>query len=347
MWNLYRAMPFYAAVSALLVLSGVAMAEKLPPSPDRVRPNPETTAMTNSFGTNDSAAVRSMTVAQLQGLAAQKLNRDLITRILGPLPAWVQRIEVTGNFNLGGWRGMEAVTVQPLWQAEDKRSVLFTQLSVVNYRMFDRQRFAGNAGLGYRQLLMDGKLLLGGNGFYDYEFLRGHHRVGLGGEIKFGPLDFTTNGYIGLNQRSTSDGSVERVPNGLDVELGSQVPFLPWAKVYGKYYVWDHKLDSHQVHGTQLAASANLHRYLTVESGVRHDVGGRSEGFFMLRVKLNAETMPGLFDGAPVLDKHIFAPRDLSKELLGKVRRENRIILERSNPIQSRGGLSVTVSRGN
>lgn len=299
-----------------------------------------------SFGTNESSVIRSMTVAQLQGLAAQKLNQDIVTRLFGPLPAWLQRIEVTGNFDLDGWRGLEIMTVQPLWRAAEHDKVVFTQLSLTNYRMFDRQRFAGNAGIGYRQLVLDNKLMLGGNLFYDHEFLRGHHRMGVGLEAKYGPLDFSTNGYLGLNQRSLNDGSVERVPNGLDVELGTALPYLPWAKLYGKYYVWDHKLENKRVRGAQVSAEASLHRYLSVEGGARHDVGGNSEGFMMLRVKLNRETLPGLLDGAPLVADKTFATRDLHQAMLSKVRRENRIILERSRSLTAGSGLTVTVSRG-
>ncbi len=335
-----------ACCAALALGCPGARAENLPPSPDRLSAAPEP-GMSSSFGTNDGNTVRSVTVGQLENLAAQKLNQDLITKLIGPLPGWLQRVEVTGNFNLSNWRGLEVLTVQPLWQNTAHTSVLFTQLSAVNYRMFDRERFAANAGLGYRQLLLDNQLMVGGNIFYDHEFLRGHHRMGAGAEVKYGPLDFTANGYLGLNQRSASDGTVERVPNGVDVELGTQIPYLPWAKLYGKYYAWDHKLDSEPVRGAQLSTEASLHRYLSVEGGARHDIGGHNEGFFMLRVKLNRDTMPGLFDGAPLIDKHIFAPRDLSKQLLAKVRRENRIILERSRPFGGQNGVTVSVSRRN
>lgn len=321
-------------------------AATLPANSDKLRPG-DSPIPSNSFGTNDSSVVRSMTVAQLEALAAQKLNRDLVTRLLGPLPEWVQRIEVSGNFDLAGWRGMELLTVQPLWETATKDGVFFTQASAINYRMFDRQRFAGNLGLGYRQLLLGEKLLLGGNLFYDHEFLRGHHRLGLGAEVKYGPLDLTANGYLGLNQRSLGDGSVERVPNGVDVELGSQLPYLPWARVYGKYYAWDNKLDSRVVRGAQMSGEASLHRYLSIEGGARRDAGGKGEGFFMVRFKLNRDTRPGLFEGAPLIDDKIFAPRDLHRQLLTKVRRENRIILERSNPLNGKGGLTVTVSRRN
>lgn len=313
---------------------------------DHLLKHPDTDAISQNFGTNDSSVIRSMTVAQLQGLAAQKLNQDIVTRLFGPLPPWLQRIEVTGNFDLDGWRGLEIMTVQPLWRGAAQDKIVFTQLSLTNYRMFDRQRFAGNAGIGYRQLLDGDRLLLGGNVFYDHEFLRGHHRLGVGLEAKYGPLDFTTNGYLGLNQRSLGDGSIERVPNGLDIELGTQLPYLPWAKIYGKYYVWDHKLEDKRVRGAQVSAEANLHRYLSVEGGARHDVGGKGEGFLMLRLKLNRETMPGLLEGAPLLAEQAFAARDLHQAMLGKVRRENRIILERSRSLTAGSGLTVTVSRG-
>ena len=321
-----------------------ARAETLPEIPSRVS-GAATPQISSSFGSNDSSMLTSLTVAQLQAVAEKKLNRDLVTKLIGPLPEWVRRIEVTGNFNLSGWRGLEALTVQPLWESDDKRQIFFTQLSVVNYRMFDQQRFAGNAGIGYRRLLFDDRMLVGGNSFFDYEFLRGHQRTGIGGELKFGPLDFTANGYVGLNQRSTSDGSVERVPNGFDLELGSQVPYLPWARVYGKYYVWDQRLDDgRRVRGAEVAAEANLQRYLSVEAGARQDIGGQPEGFMMLRVRLSRDTTPGLFDG-PVVDDKVFADRDLSKLMLGKVRRENRIILVRSSAVQGQGGVTVTVGR--
>lgn len=336
----------------LAALSGIqftgfalrAQAETLPPAPDRIN-RQEASSISNGFGTNDSDSVKSLTVAQLQALAERKLNKDYITKLIGPLPEWMQRIEVTGNFNLSGWRGLEVMTVQPLWQSEDRRQAVFTQLSVVNYRMFDRQRFAGNLGGGYRRLLFDDQMLVGGNLFYDYEFLRGHQRAGLGAEVKFGPMDFTANGYLGLNRRDTPDGGVERVPNGFDLEAGVQAPYLPWARMHGKYYAWDHQLDGRRVQGTQISGEANLHRYLSLEGGMRRDLGGRAEGFMMVHVRLNRDTTGNLFDGA-ILDDRMFARRDLSKLMLAKVRRENRIILDRSNPVQAQNGLTVTVSRG-
>ncbi len=333
-------------IGFVLVLLSMAAPPAASAAREHPLQNPDTEQVSQSFGTNDSSTIRSLTVAQLQGLAAQKLNQDIITRLFGPLPQWLQRIEVTGNFDRDGWRGLEIMTVQPLWRNDSQNKIVFTQLSLTNYRMFDRQRFAGNAGLGYRQLALDNQLMLGGNLFYDYEFLRGHQRLGIGLEAKHGPLDFSTNGYLGLNQRSLGDGSIERVPNGLDVELGTQLPYLPWAKVYGKYYVWDHKLADKRVRGAQASAEANLHRYLSVEGGARHDVGGQTEGFLMLRLKLNRETLPGLLEGAPLLADKAFATRDLHQAMLGKVRRENRIILERSQSLTAGSGLTVTVSRG-
>jgi hypothetical protein len=330
-----------------LLLSQPVIGETLPERQSRVAPLPDRPKMGTSFGTNDQGAVRRMTVAQLQAVAQKKLDRDLITKFLGPLPEWVQRIEVTGNFNLAGWSGLEILTVQPLWRSDDGRSIVFTQLSAINYRMFDRQRFAGNMGFGYRRLFLEDRLMLGGNIFHDHEFLRGHDRTGLGAEARFGPMDFTVNGYLGLNQRSLNDGGRERVPNGFDLELATQVPYLPWAKLYGKYYHWDHEVASQPMRGVQLAASANLHRALSIEAGLRRDQDQKSEGFFMLRVRLNAESAVGLLDGAPLLDKQVFAPRDLRQSLTEKVRRENRIILERSNPSGARKGLTISVSRGN
>ncbi|MEJ0062380.1 MAG: inverse autotransporter beta domain-containing protein [Alphaproteobacteria bacterium] len=335
-----------AAFTALISMTSQLRAETLPPLSHNMSANP-VPPLQNAFGTNDSSVITSMTVAQLQAMAAKKLNnRDLVAKFIGKLPDWMQRIEVNGNFDLSGWRGFEAVTVQPIWQSDDKKKICFTQLSGVSYRMFDLLRFAGNAGVGYRQLLLHDRMLAGANVFYDYEFLRGHRRTGIGGEMKFGPFDFTANGYFGFSARSAPDGTVEKVPSGFDLEAGSQMPYMPWARVYGKFYRWDHKIDDHQVMGAQFSVEANVHRAVSVEAGTRQDQGRDAEGFMMLRIKLNQENAQNLFD-SPILDKRVFADRDLSKLMLSKVRRENRIILERSDPMSAGGGLTVTVSRGN
>ncbi len=87
-----------------------------------------------------------------------------------------------------------------------------------------------------------GNWLLGGNAFYDYDFTRGHRRLGLGTEAWTDYLKFSGNYYHPLSDWKDSedfDFYEERPARGWDIRMESWLPFYPQlgAKlVYEQYY---------------------------------------------------------------------------------------------------------------
>ena len=119
---------------------------------------------------------------------------------------------------------------------DNQETLVFSQFSA--QRKDDRT--IGNIGVGVRQNI--GSWLLGGNLFYDYDFTRGHRRLGLGSEAWTDYLKFSGNYYHPLSDWKDSkdfDFYEERPARGWDVRAEGWLPAWPQfgAKlVYEQYY---------------------------------------------------------------------------------------------------------------
>ncbi|EHC54346.1 Putative invasin [Salmonella enterica subsp. enterica serovar Inverness str. R8-3668] len=133
---------------------------------------------------------------------------------------------------------------------DNQSTLFFSQISAQR----KEDRTIGNFGLGVRQNV--GNWLLGGNAFYDYDFTRGHRRLGLGTEAWTDYLKFSGNYYHPLSDWKDSedfdfyeerpargargwDIRMERPARGWDIRMESWLPFYPQlgAKlVYEQYY---------------------------------------------------------------------------------------------------------------
>ena len=99
----------------------------------------------------------------------------------------------------------------------------FTQLSLFNTEKNNDERIVGNFGLGMRSLSDDKTLLTGFNVFLDYDD-NDNTRMSLGFEARSAVLELWYNQYFGV-----SDGTDEKVLDGFDLRLASQIPYLHWA----------------------------------------------------------------------------------------------------------------------
>lgn len=119
---------------------------------------------------------------------------------------------------------------------DDQKTVLFSQFSTQR----KEDRTIANAGLGIRQNV--GNWLLGSNVFYDYDYTRGHRRLGLGTEAWTDFLRFSGNYYHPLSGWKNSpdlDFYEERPARGWDVRAESWLPFYPQIGgklIYEQYY---------------------------------------------------------------------------------------------------------------
>lgn len=127
---------------------------------------------------------------------------------------------------------------------EDSQSILFTQLGG---RRFD-ERYIGNLGLGYRQLL-NPDLMLGANAFLDQDFSRDHNRVGAGVEAWTDTARLAANAYVPLSdwKRSherhlNSDPErfdlYERAAKGWDARGEALIPNVPQLAATARYFQW-------------------------------------------------------------------------------------------------------------
>lgn len=119
---------------------------------------------------------------------------------------------------------------------DNESTVVFSQLSTQR----KEDRTIGNLGFGIRQNV--GSWLLGGNLFYDYDFTRGHRRLGLGTESWTDYLKLAANYYHPLSDWKDSedfDFYEERPARGWDLRAESWLPFYPQIGgklVYEQYY---------------------------------------------------------------------------------------------------------------
>ncbi|HBM9259786.1 TPA: intimin-like inverse autotransporter SinH [Citrobacter freundii] len=119
---------------------------------------------------------------------------------------------------------------------DNQNTLIFSQISAQR----KEGRTIGNIGFGLRQNVED--WLLGGNAFYDYDFTRGHRRLGLGTEAWTDYLKLSGNYYHPLSDWKESEDFEfyeERPARGWDIRAESWLPFYPQIGgklVYEQYY---------------------------------------------------------------------------------------------------------------
>ena len=145
--------------------------------------------------------------------------------------------KVRTNLSVGEGGDLEGSSLDYFVPWYDNQStLLFSQFSVQR----KEERTIGNVGIGVRQNVSD--WLLGGNVFYDYDFTRGHRRLGIGTEAWTDFLRFSGNYYHPLSDWKDSedfDFYEERPARGWDVRAETWLPFYPQvgAKlVFEQYY---------------------------------------------------------------------------------------------------------------
>ena len=200
---------------------------------------------------------------------------------------------------------------------------IFTQISLFNTEKNSEDRIIGNFGLGSRKLLYDDTLLAGVNAFIDNDFDETTRRVSLGFELRNAVLDFSSNMYEGID-----DSQDERVMNGWDYTLASQVPYVHWSKIFVSQYQWEGILRD-DVEGTKLGSEMLLTPHVNLE--VAYDDKDRSglEDEWYAKIQLvhpPRNNGPTALDG--ISDTAWNKNKDMSDELLSKVKRNNKIMIE-------------------
>ena len=198
----------------------------------------------------------------------------------------------------------------------------FTQFSLFNTEKNNDERIVGNLGFGKRILSNENTMMTGLNAFLDYDD-NGNTRSSLGLEARSAVLDFGYNYYFGLG-----NGSDEKVLDGYDLQLASQVPYLHWADVFVNAYEWDGE-DRDDIKGKKYGSELLLNPNLNFEVAYddKSKKGLEDEWYAKFIFVYPLRTGPTLQDGF-INDTKWKKEKDMSGELLTKVKRNNKIVVE-------------------
>ncbi|MDT2073889.1 MAG: inverse autotransporter beta domain-containing protein [Planktomarina sp.] len=265
----------------------------------------------------------------LTNLAVGEGNKAAAEGLMSMLPEG-SNVEVSINANgsstntkLSG----HVMFVAPLKSSEN--SVLFNQSQISNYYVRDGGRLTLNLGLGYRQLSDDKTYFTGINGFFDIDS-KNNTRMSVGVEYKASNFGANANIYRRLGSATNKVGVyTERVLNGHDMSVTGTLPYLPWADVVITSYKWDKVEAAKSSKGTKVSTELRINSNTKFEFGVDDNNIDKKKNFASIMFTFPGDQRPTLTDGA--VSETAFNGSDVSKDLLMKVRRTNKIVLESKN----------------
>ena len=198
----------------------------------------------------------------------------------------------------------------------------FVQFSLFNTERLNKERYIGNLGMGKRFLSDDTYTLTGFNAFLDYDHY-GNTRASIGAEIKNAVMGLHSNYY-----KKIDNGSVdEKVLDGYDIELSSQVPYLHWANVFYNTYHWD-GVDRDDVKGTKIGTDLLLTSSLALEAAYDDKDKKGLEDEWYAKISFVHPPRKGATAQDGVSSQIWKKEKDMSGEMLTKVKRNNKIMIE-------------------
>ena len=197
----------------------------------------------------------------------------------------------------------------------------FTQLSLFNTEKDSEDRNVLNFGLGKRFLSDDKFSLTGLNAFLDYDD-EGNLRSSIGLELRNAVLDFSFNNYFALD-----DADGENVLDGYDLRLASQIPYVHWADIFINSYSWDGVTRDDVeglMYGTEMLLSPNINLEIAFDD--KDKAGLDDEYYAKIMFVHPPRNSASISDG--ISSDMWRAQKDMSDEMLTKVKRNNKIMVE-------------------
>ena len=264
--------------------------------------------------------------ADVKGQALSKISEKISEYTIGLIPG-EGVTEVSVEIREEDNPDFEILGVRDILSKEN--SNLFTQFSIHNNEVNGDNRYIGNLGLGYRFLNSDKSMMFGVNSFYDRDIQEGHSRVSLGLEAKASILDFTLNKYQKTTNMKVVNGDEEQTLSGLDYNISSQVPYIPWTVFNFQGYRWENEKAVQDTKGRVYSLEMALNPSLQFD--LSRDVSGVNGVDDTDIAKLTfvyppRENKPTLQDG--LVANIAFEKKNMKDELKEKVRRNNNIVIE-------------------
>ena len=177
---------------------------------------------------------------------SELLNRSLTsasTQMQQRGPAWLERLHFDLSFDPAFQPRYALEVTQPLLASFYRDSAIDLQGRVV----YDAAgATGGDLGLHYRGRWGQQDVTLSVQGGVEDLRLEELQRYSLGAELSLRPLQVRTNLYDDVPARPASREIAERRLDGYDLEIGTQIPFVPWAWVWANRF-WQIDIDGETV----------------------------------------------------------------------------------------------------
>ena len=163
--------------------------------------------------------------------------------------------------------------------------------------------------------------LTGTNLFFDYDS-HGNMRTSLGLEARNAVLEFYGNYYKGLDE-----GDDEKVLDGYDLRFESQVPYLHWADIFYNTYKWK-GVERQDIEGAKMGSEIQLTSNVNLEIAYddKKKKGIEDEWYARIMFIHPPKEGPSAKDG--IAKTAWKEEKDMTGELLTKVKRNNKIMIE-------------------
>jgi len=143
--------------------------------------------------------------------------------------------------------------------------------------------------------------------------------------------------YQRLSGDITVGSTTERAMNGMDVELGFQIPFMPNSKLFFQGYEWDgndYDINSGNKISLRLRPSASIQIEIGAEDNDKQsDYSATANIIYTKTFGSAPERNSGIY-----ISNKFFEFQDMSNDVYDSVRRQNRIVKTVTG--------TVTVARG-
>lgn len=217
---------------------------------------------------------------------------------------------------------------------ETPHSYLFNQTSLVNYD----SNTTLNLGLGYRTINYNDTLILGINGFYDYELSSKHQRYGMGVEALTSGFQLRSNVYRAESGTITYNSKTQAALHGADTQISYQLPFFYASDVYYKNSRWWDG-DTHETKTTETGLSISFTPNLTLNVASQKTDSNASKTVAQLRLSMPiGEQKPYSGEFYNGFNTELQSVRHLLKK---PVERENRI---KKKSLTSPSNFTITAS---
>ena len=188
---------------------------------------------------SDAAAPALQTAAPTNDplLAGRELlNRGLagaFTQLQRVGPPWLARVRFDLSFDPTFQPRYSLAATQPLLASPHRDAAIDFHGRVVHDTA---GHTAGDIGLRYHGRWRDQDVTLGVQGGIEDRWLQELQRYSLGAAVRVSSLELRANLYDDVPAHPASSAIAERRLDGYDLEVGAQVPFVPWARLRAGHF---------------------------------------------------------------------------------------------------------------